>query len=108
MDCKFVTTDKMQPCKRCGYRLKRDYDKPPRRNCPAANPRLGDVTARLLERGRITKERYARIVRLVTLGAKQPENSGGCGGCSKRQAWLNQWPAPKWLARLAGYKAKRT
>jgi hypothetical protein len=62
------------------------------------------VVARLLKNGRITKERVAKIVSAITLGVTQPATATGCGGCDARQAWLNNWPAPRWLAHLAGFK----
>ena len=102
--CVFLAVTAGSPCHNCGYRLKHDYTKPPRRNCSASKPRLGGVTKRLLEKGSITPELVAKIVRIITLGAKQPDAKQGCGGCNKRQQWLNRWPAPRWLAALAGFK----
>ncbi len=49
MYCIFTTLTKGEQCSSgCGYRLKHDYDEPPRHNCPAAKPRLDDMTKQLL------------------------------------------------------------
>ena len=101
--CSFATHTAGTICTNgCGYRLPHDCVPPIYRNCPAYKPRLGDVTKRLLEKGNITPELVAKIVSVITLGAKQPDEKQGCGGCNKRQQWLNLWPAPHWLAALAG------
>ncbi len=92
----------------CGYLLKHDYLRMPRRICPAYKPRLGDCVECLLVINGITSERVARIVDTITMGAKPPASRCKCRGCNKRKAWLNQWPAPKWLARMAGFKTPST
>lgn len=64
-DCILVQIDgDRYRCQLCGW----EYHKHVRRNCPKARPLLGD--------------RIAQLTRL--LGIKP------CGGCKKRQRWLNK------------------
>lgn len=61
MTCNWEGLTKGSKCRECGYELKRDYAKPPIRNClsPWKPPeKLGDWTERQLTAIGITKDRY--------------------------------------------------
>ena len=69
-DCQFqINTNLLFQCKQCGWVYPIKTEKPPRRNCPKARLLLGDYIAR-----------FTRWI-----GIKRP-----CGGCKKRQRWLNK------------------
>lgn len=42
-NCEFNSGKKGERCPRCGYALARDYDTPPRRNCPTVCVHLGEA-----------------------------------------------------------------
>lgn len=44
MTCNFPTGSRGEKCDRCGFKLWRDFNKPPRRNCPTVCAHLGPAT----------------------------------------------------------------
>lgn len=81
MYCKFSSSTKGSQCLNCQYELKRDYDKPPTRQCRSAAG-LGDYTEYVLSALGITKERYAE--------AKEMFGFAPTCDCDGRQEWLNK------------------
>jgi hypothetical protein len=73
------------PCVRCGYTLRRDYEKPPIWSCNhsprSEKPGAGDKLESALAALGITPERYVAVKELFGLPPT-------CG-CAKRKAWLN-------------------
>lgn len=85
MTCKWEGLTKGSKCRECGYELKRDYEKPPIRNClsPWKPPeKLGDWTERQLKSIGVTQERWGKAKELFGLS---PE----CN-CDGRIDWLNK------------------
>ena len=124
--CTFDASTKGSSCANgCGYRLKRDYEKPPHRNCPAWKPLLGFVVARILERIGIIKYRYLRtkerllwpVSKLrklaITIRVRVREGRPATFDdykvtcrCEARKQFLNRWIAPRWLTWLSGMTTK--
>ena len=92
MNCEWLGLNKGCRCRNCTQGpLKRDYDKPPVRECKAAtpvsvpresHPRLGDLIESALTIIGITQDRYKEVKQLFGLPPT-------CG-CDKRKEYLNR------------------
>lgn len=83
--CQFPDGREGTACEVCGYALKRNYERPPKRQCGIARhpePGLGDYTERLLSSIGVTQERYVEAKAMFGLAAS-------CD-CAARKEWLNR------------------
>lgn len=96
----FHSREKGTVCDECGYVLCRTFTRLPScgRCGKAPLPLLGDRIESTLTSFGITKERVASTLEAIGLPPT-------CGGCEKRQQWLNQLDAQLGLTdKLAAFK----
>lgn len=78
---------KGKPCEKCGRPLPRDYDKPPRADCPVEG--YGDLLAKALYSFGLTIPRYLRVKSWLIESVTGKSVPVGCG-CKHRKERLNR------------------